>query len=283
MTNSRSRSVPRFLRGAGAGLALTACSVSDPEDRVPEFQRRRAAIEAELYAAPVHPWAGSYYEGVGLGKNVSLWLGPSGRTAAVWGGCLGVYGANWGTALEQGEHLRLDFECSNPRGEFGGFPEELVPVSWGERRYLIEPEGMELFASHVNAGREPRAEVQGLFLLRDGDELRPAPGLPTVPEPYRKLFFETPLVAHIVAVGKVREVREYGYEERRLEVTVDVGRAQGAFPELMLFGSAGIFELSAVEEDTSTAYLDLYGEREPPPLVLGTELVSRRHEGDEEY
>ncbi|MEH6422200.1 hypothetical protein [Pseudomonas sp. CGJS7] len=61
----------------------------------------------------------------------------------------------------------------------------LVPIRWGERRYLVDAERLPQFAEQINLRYEPRVHSivrpPALALLREGDELKPVSGLPQLP------------------------------------------------------------------------------------------------------
>lgn len=64
----------------------------------------------------------------------------------------------------------------------------MVPVRWGDRRYLLEERDLPEFCLRVRSGEEPRRTSEGIFYLREGDWERPAAGQPDVPEAYRVYF-----------------------------------------------------------------------------------------------
>jgi hypothetical protein len=100
-----------------------------PEDRAEdvaradaELARRIPVIREEITRlGPDHAWAGEYYEGDGLGRNISFLLAPQAGCVATSSGCLGLYGANWGTVTEQDGMLRIVFDLPRTAGEFGHF------------------------------------------------------------------------------------------------------------------------------------------------------------------
>jgi hypothetical protein len=47
------------------------------------------------------------------------------------------------------------------------------------------------FVNAINLGHEPRDRVHGMYYLRDGDEDKPAPGLPDLPPAYKALIRAT--------------------------------------------------------------------------------------------
>lgn len=170
-------------------------------------ERRRAEIRKELAGLGSHPWAGEYYEGDGLGANIALSLAPHAGMAATWNGCMGLYGANRGRVEARDGTLRFVYDTPNTPG-FGGFPDTVHPVRWGARRYLIPDAKMIAFVNAVHRGFEPRHDVHGMFLQADGDEKKPASGLPTLPPQFLALLRRQPLEAQVRSVDHVESKRD---------------------------------------------------------------------------
>ena len=173
-------------------------------------EARRLLIDREIQRSVGHPWAAKYYEGDGLGANVAISIAPKAGVAATLHGCLGLYDANTGAVVPQPDgSLRLDYEQPRER-PFGGFPDRVVPVHWGERRYLINPREMEDFVAAVHSGREPRESAGGSFLLAAGDERKTVAGLPALQGSALALIRMQPVHARIVEVGAPRRDRRVG-------------------------------------------------------------------------
>lgn len=175
-------------------------ALTEIEQAEEAVEARSRAIEHELKTLAGHPWAGEYYRGDGLGMNVRMLLSPMSGIAATWHGCLGLYGANLGHVLPQADgHLQFDFERGNQQ-RFGGFPDRVIPVRWGARRYLLEPSELAEFVSAIHRGMEPRAQIHGMFLLAKDDERKPVEGLPDLPSEYRERIRSHALVAQVLRV-----------------------------------------------------------------------------------
>src|SRR5437764_903929 len=82
----------------GAALLAAADSVEIDDGRTPppDVVQRSDRIKAELARLSDHEWAGTYFEGDGLGVNIALQIAPDGGVSETWHGCLGPYGANQG-------------------------------------------------------------------------------------------------------------------------------------------------------------------------------------------
>lgn len=213
--------VVRPLATAGL-LLLVACSAPAAPPKPPAAtatkpaaaqpdgdaaERRRAAIRKELAGLGPHPWAGEYYEGDGLGANIALSLAPHAGMAATWNGCMGLYGANRGRVEARDGTLRFVYDTPNAPG-FGGFPDTVHSVRWGARRYLIPDAKLIAFVNAVHRGFEPRRDRHGMFLLADGDEKKPASGLPTLPPRFLALLRRQPLEAQVRSVDHVESKRD---------------------------------------------------------------------------
>ncbi len=178
------------------------------DEKLSENSERRAEelqslISAEIAAVPNHAWAGSYYKGDGRGENVSFIIAPTNGYLFEWHGCLGLYDRNYGNIELQAERLRLTFAYPNTRGGFQGIAEELLPVSWGDRIYLIPSDEIVGFCNDINSGKEPRRRIYGQYLLRDGDETKAVQGQPEIPIEFRRYLLDKPITAVITGIGNV--------------------------------------------------------------------------------
>ena len=59
--------------------------------------------------------------------------------------------------------------------------DELVPIRWGPRRYLVSADELSAFVEAVRQGDEPRSTTAGEFLLRRGDWNLRVTGEPVIP------------------------------------------------------------------------------------------------------
>lgn len=257
-------------------LAAATSSVPDANDEAAVEDQRRA-IQREIAGLGPHRWAGDYYEGDGLGANIAFSLAPNRGVAATWRGCLGLYGANRGRVVEENGVLRMRYDRPNASG-FGGFPETLRPVAWGERRYLIPEAKMMGFVNALHHGYEPRKQMHGMFLLAQGDEKRPVVGLPDLPLRYRALLRTQPLSVRVVASALEDKKKESNPSlgcNYRYRLTLDRGARDGLAPDLELKTAAPaeaheIAKIVAVGERTSTATLTvLFHDCKRPTLVPG--------------
>ena len=144
------------------------------------------------------------------------------------------------------------------------FREELIPVRWGKRLYLIDTSRGGQFVRDVVRGDEPRRTERGVHLLRAGDWMVPAPGRPEVPEDWKKEFppdhFET------------RIARQIAYHRAE----IPAGSLQGLAPGMLLTlfsDKYGATDVRVISVRAGASIIENpYG---GPPLTKGTRVVSR--------
>jgi hypothetical protein len=260
-------------------LVLSVANAADREQakRSADAERnansKRQAILAEIKRLGDHEWAGEYYAGDGLGVNTSVVIAPKSGYVFEWHGCLGLYDRNYGAVVWTNGRIRLSFTFENQRKAFQGIAPELIPVSWGSRRYLIPADDLVGFCNNVNEGREPRNGSHGLYLLRRGDENKRVTGLPQVPEEYRQYLLAKPIEGTIIAVGPYTtrpSVVDWKFKDT--PVTIDAGRKRGlrVGMELVVTEPPDTVEsvrITNVEETRSEAVMIQAGEEEPGPKV----------------
>lgn len=194
-------SIARF---GATGTAVEPLELSAPDPLPRQVKERREHVLAAIEHAPANDWSAQYYEGDGLGENVIISLDENAGITATWYGCMGLYGANEGR-IENEPSGRLSFHFQLPNGKpdegpIGIFPETVIPVRWGKRRYLVpEDRGID-FVNAMHHGFEPRDGDWGTFLLARGDESKPVNGLPDLPSSLAALVREQPLVLRVTKV-----------------------------------------------------------------------------------
>ncbi len=173
-------------------------------------QARKEAIEQALDSGTGGDWNGRYHQGGGY-ENVSLLISSDAGVSVELHGCMGLYGANEGSVLPQPEgKLKLDFNWRNATKAPGGFPEELTPVLWGSRHYLLAPDDFIEFVNAIHHHQESNSHSYGFFFLRNGDENLPVSGKPNLPGPYLNLFRDEPLIA---TVTRAKRINSYPTED----------------------------------------------------------------------
>jgi hypothetical protein len=223
------------MRNRCAAVLALCCLLGaqgyEPTDKfskasVAAAEARTRKIQQELRHLNKHEWAGEYYFGDGLGVNVSLTLAPENGFVFTWHGCLGLYDLNYGDVAFTNGTVKLLFRYPNKREGFQGIAPEFLPVHWGQRHYLISADDMIRFTNAINAGTEPDVLFGGksaYFLLRRGDEKKPAEGLPDIASEYLDYILKKPLTARISSVTESRVEKS----RRITRITLNVGSADG--------------------------------------------------------
>jgi len=263
------------MLGRALALVLLLTTVATPAPEAPgaydtkEAEVRaeavRAEVAAELAALPAHPWAGRYYWGDGLGANVTVDLAPRSGFVFEWHGCMGLYGRNYGPLTETGTRVVLEPELPNEDGAFAGIDEELVPVSWGTRAYLVAAGKIDAFCNAVNDGSEPRQGVHGHFLLREGDEKKPTSGRPSTPEGELSCLLDRPIQGRVASVSGQTTKVEDDVSWTATTVVLDVGSAQGVWVGMRfhVVQPGNVYEsarVTHVSEGSSEALFESYGQ-----------------------
>lgn len=232
---------------------------------------RREKILAEVKRLDQHDWAGEYYAGDGLGVNTSIVIAPNAGYVFEWHGCLGLYDRNYGAVASTNGRLRLSFTFENQRAGFQGIAAELVPISWGQRRYLVPADDLVGFCNTINEGREPRTGVHGFYLLRKGHEHKETSGFPKVPKEYESYLLTKPIEATIIAVGRHTtrpSVAEWKFKDT--PVTLDAGTNKGLRigMELVVIEPSQMFQsvkITKVESNQAEGTMAQIGENELGP------------------
>jgi hypothetical protein len=227
---------------------------------------------------PRHAWAGSYYAGDGTGANLSLTLAPQAGFAFEWNGCLGLYDRNYGPVSDAGE---LHLHPQLPNATEGIHVEaDLIPIAWGNRRYLIGAGKTKDFCNTVNSGGEPRTSGHGLYLLRRGDEKQSPTGRPRGPEGVLPCLLETPIRTRIVALGPSTTKDDDKYESRTSRVTLGAGSAEGVWEGMSFAFETGGYDsirVVRVSQHTSEAEIAGWGARGTTKSpAIDTPVATRR-------
>ena len=117
-------------------------------------------------------WAGMYFRGDGFtGEFVCIAPQSGFFRWHFWDA-----GPPFASDAERGRVQDVDgilhLAPASPPDEDGAYrpSNDFIPVTWGERRYLIPPDQIEAFCRAIAQGEEPRTHVLGEWLLRWGDE-----------------------------------------------------------------------------------------------------------------
>jgi hypothetical protein len=234
------------------------------------FDTRNTAIERELRRGNQPDWAGEYYYGDGLGVNVSLKLSPRAGFAFTWDGCLGRYDSNFGEVNVENSLIRLVPVYPNQRVGFQGIDTELLPITWGERHYLIPSHRLLEFVNAINGGLEPadwRGGMSPRFLLKRGDEGKAVHGEPNVPDEYLTYILPKPVKATITSVAQTDVTKS----QRITTVVLNVGAETGLKKGMELFVSRprvySTATVTTVGEHFSQAVFEQFDRSDRSPSV----------------
>lgn len=196
----------------------------------------RKVIQKEIDSLGNHEWAGEYYYGDGLGVNVSLLLAPQSGFLFEWHGCLGLYDRNYGDVIVKNGIISLSFTYPNTQKGFQGIADTFIPVSWGERKYLIPTKNMVQFCNDVNSGSEPRQSMYGMHLLKSGDNKKRVTGDPQLPEEFRKYLLKSPIIAEIIEIGPITLKSGAGdWKFKETPIALNVGKQSGLLSGMELY------------------------------------------------
>lgn len=83
------------------------------------------------------------------------------------------------------------------------FPKEYYKIPWGDREYLIEGKIIHLFCNYINSGlanikSNHEFNTTRPFLVSHNDSNEEPTGIPIMPEEYKHMIFEEPIVAVVV-------------------------------------------------------------------------------------
>lgn len=247
-------------------------------------QERARAIEEEIRSGGQPAWAGVYTYGDGRAVNVRLSLAAKSGFVFEWDGCLGAYDRNYGSIATIDGLIRMNPELPNPSDRaLQGMATEFLPITWGERHYLIAPAEIVAFCNAINAREEPRGPEpwSGSFLLREGDETKPVEGKPSLPMEDLPMLLPEPITAQVVEVRSARAMSPRGEASERwkaIEVIVDAGRARGVFTgmefHLVAPDEVRSGKVMSVAEDSAEAVFYEYQHELPEPSV-GWKLSTR--------
>lgn len=228
-------------------------------------------IKAEIASLGEHPWAGEYYHGDGLGVNVYFGIAPKSGYVLEWHGCLGLYDRDYGEASFKSGAITLSFAFPDHKWGLMAISDVLIPVSWGNRRYLVPRADMVGFCNEVNSHAEPRKSVYGNYLLRRGDEKKKAEGFPIVPSKYRPFLLKKPIEAAVTSVGDYKTRQSMcDWKFKDTPVTIDKGRKAGLLPgmELHFVEPADLVMsviIKSVTEERADGIVTTIGEDRPGP------------------
>ena len=120
--------------------------------------------------------------------------------------------------------------------------DQYYPVKWGQRRYLIEADGIIDFINDINLGIEPKSKVDLDLVryIRLFDEEKLVYGDPILPRAYSHMLLKRPVFGRIVSRSLLK-----------LTATIDVGKADGIYVGMKLYSNYGFVAVTKVQDKQS--------------------------------
>ncbi|MGO1068681.1 hypothetical protein [Lysobacter sp. CA199] len=188
----------------------------NPQPHVLRAQQRERRILREAgELGSRHAWAGRYHWSTGF-VYAHLSLAPRSGAVLVHGSDVIGSEAYFEGALRTGADGSIQVQwLEAARRAYSPFvPAALIPIRWGDRRYLVAAERLPRFVDAINLGEEPRMyaivrspEHDAFALLRENDELKPVSGVPQLsagPLPGVRLAPQPIEVVEVVVVERRR-------------------------------------------------------------------------------
>lgn len=227
----------------------------------------RAALKDSEWAKE---WAGTYYEGDGLGENVSIYLAPKAGIAFLDYGCMGLYGGDHGEIVEAlPDGLRLKLVFGDAHDSF--LSDRIYFVKWGPRRYLVPDHLMLEFVNNYNQGGYSRSVMFGIPRLRQpGDPVRSfesenPPGQPELPPQFARYLTSKSIA---LKVSKVSDPASAGVTGdvrcRSCQIEFDGGSDQGVFVGMEcrypkeISSTSGTITITAVTPSTCIGHYQVF-------------------------
>jgi hypothetical protein len=189
----------------------------NPDARTLRAQRRERLILREVgELGSRDTWAGRYAWSSGF-AHIRMSVAPKSGAFLFYDTDMVGNEAQLEAPLQmQGDgSIRAQWSESALRAQIPFVSAALVPIRWGERRYLVDAERLPQFAERINLGYEPRVhrivktpDGEAFSLLREGDELKPVSGLPQLPNgplPGVRLAPEPIRVLEVASIGRRQE------------------------------------------------------------------------------
>jgi hypothetical protein len=234
------RTVGRMMRGMVA-VAVLCVACHGTGSSVPSIRAR----------------AVTYSLSDGFDLIARLELRGDGSFHFVWTGCEGLIARAEGQYITEQDAVRLTPTSGAFREDPRTFARLMHRVRWGEREYLLPDERMLAFANAINAGREPRSGVFGVFYLRQGDELLTANGRPSLEPKWKRFLLTSP------QTGVVARVLQRETSMQRPIVEIDAGGGAGLLEGMQLYAFnprrpsfKADLTILAVEADSARAVVD---------------------------
>ena len=216
--------------------------------------RRAAVLEEIAQLGPDPAWAGAYTSR-GTDSGTEIAVAPLSGYVVTASGAFASRTLACGRLEEAGSLLKLVPE--HPLSGDWSRPPTLVPVRWGERRYLLFEDLVVNFCNDVNSGRLGSEPSRAYFTLQPD---APVFGKPLLPQQYNSWLLETPIEAAVLSKSD-------------RTILLDAGGDDGVFKGMRFYKFGFFAAVRSVQESTCEAVCSfpyLFDE-----LQVGSKLSTR--------
>lgn len=224
----------------------------------PQLERLQELLSGD--AAPddgVYSWSTGY-------EGATLHYGQSVGYAYQHNTCISHYRSVGEVRL--GDALLQLRRRSASEPVWGAEPPRLIPVRWGERRYLVPEDELGDFAYSIFDEEEPRCGEHGRFLMREGGERLVVSGPPELPPAWRGLLRREAAEVRVTRV-EVKSSPARGFVHT---LTLDGGADRGLVAGMLLSPRRGEpfhtrVKVVRVNAQDAVAVTDVSPGLPPPP------------------
>lgn len=196
-----------------------------------EYQRMRSEIRSDALDEQSESWVGTYakYDGTGMSVDVSSYSGCTQSEQS----SMGRIGRNFGDVYSTASGV-IQLRWKFPRSPFA-MPctdiSEVVPIQWGEHRYLID---RTQFSEFIDAANSPEKcsdpyYWDHTYYLNVEDRDKQTSGEPRAPEAFTDFLRKSPIQGEITGVDSSEKVAGHAGECDQLVtiVRISVGAVDG--------------------------------------------------------
>ena len=227
------------LRDQGIGGNWWGTSVAQRVRKLKIEKELRENIDTLPKDHWAHEFAGVYYEGDGLGTNITISVAPNAGVTYTWYGCMGLYDAAHGEIVETfDDGVRVKLITDSKVGDDGMdyMTGRLTFLRWGDKRYLLPENEMTQLMNDLNNRKSyfffperdmrDRLDVESISLL---NRTQPV-GLPQLSDRWNAMLIRTPIKLTVIGVDGVY-MKPFGDDSAHVgcQLALNKGSAAGMF------------------------------------------------------